>query len=103
MRRHCTVTQMPARRVHEIVCRCWPELHSGRFVTAGSLAQPDRRGSVDVATPAEHSPELDHGDSHAPRAYGNAHRAVPFADRRVLRRARMIRIDDPRIGPFDDA
>jgi hypothetical protein len=101
MLRHCIVTHMSDRRVHEIVCRCWPQLHAGQFVTAGSLTQLDRRRRAHRGTPAGHWPEPDEVDD-APGAQGEAHRTVPFADRRAFR-ARNTGIDEPGDGPFDDA
>ena len=90
MLRPCTITQMPARRVREIVCRCWPELHAGRFVTAGSLAQLDRRAAIDVSTPAHEPPELEE------------RRPLPFADRRSLRPRAVAAMPADEEGPFDD-
>jgi len=102
MLRRCTITQMSERRVREIVCRCWPELHAGRFVTAGSLAHLDRDEAVEVVTPASNSPELAPRDRDGPRGHGS-NRLVPFADRRAQRPRSEVGIGADDDDPFDDA
>jgi hypothetical protein len=102
MLRHCTITRMSERRVREIVCRCWPELHAGRFVTAGSLAQLDRGVAVEVLWPAAVSPEFEGQDRDGARVQAGD-RLVPFADRRARRPPLEPGLCADDEGPFDDA
>ena len=102
MRRRCTITRMSERRVREIACRCWPQLHAGRFVPAGRLAQPDSRTALDQLMPGESSPELEERDRGDPAAQRSM-RIVPFADRRALRPRAEVGMRGHDEGPFDDA
>jgi hypothetical protein len=53
--RRCIVTPMPESRVHEIVCRCWPELRAGHFVTVGTLLELGRAAWSDCASAGDRS------------------------------------------------
>jgi hypothetical protein len=103
MRRSCTVIQMPERRVHEIVCRCWPELHAGRFVTAGSLTQLGRRIPFDAERALEAALELAERLQRSPRASVAGSDVIPFADRRALHHKGNDAVDGNDDGSFDDA
>jgi len=103
MRRSCTVIQMPERRVHEIVCRCWHELHAGQFVTAGSLTQLGRRIPLDAEPVLEPALELAERLQRSPRASLAGSDVIPFADRRALRHTGSDAVDGKDDGPFDDA
>jgi hypothetical protein len=52
---------MPERRIHEIVCRSWPDLRAGRFTAAGRVVELGRLRSIVGAQAAEESPELANG------------------------------------------
>jgi hypothetical protein len=50
--RRCIVTQMTKSHVQEIICRYWPGLQPGRFVTVGSLSELGR-GHADRCDPSQ--------------------------------------------------
>jgi hypothetical protein len=102
MRRPCTVIQMPERRVQEIVCRCWPELHAGRFVTAGSLTQLGRLIRFDAEPPRLLSLELAERPQRSSTAGAAGCELIPFADRRTPHHRANDAVAGNDDGPFDD-
>jgi hypothetical protein len=102
MRRFAVVIPMPQRRVDEIVCRCWPELHAGRFIPAGTLVQLGRRSSADDEG-TDLVPELAETRPREPCRFQGSRAPALFADRRGASVPRDAVIEDEDSGPFDDA